>query len=446
MKNKIILAAVSAAVVCLAAVTYTRSKAFVADAYIGDVKVGKMSVAKAENLLNENFKNKNITLNISGKNETIKLSDIAEYDGKAAASKAYQSQSSSIFNSLPFVKGKKYKDDGFRIKDSELKRKISDMSFMKSKDAPKNAYVKYENGKINIVPEHQGNQYDLDKTAAFVKNKIKEGSTVINLNSRTLMKNPVITKDSDEIKKQADAFAKLNGHTITLTQKGSKNVILNSDRYMKYITSDKNGNLNVNDQWLSGYAASLTSNFGTVGKSVTFTNADGKKQTVAGGTFGRIVNVAEEKKQLKKDILSSQNVTRKVITKTNGNDTLGSTYIAVDIANQKVTGYKNGKKVVESDVVTGRNDTPERRTHRGAYYIFYKESPAVLNGPGYSSPVHFFAAFSGGQGFHDADGWRSAYGGSIYQHSGSHGCVNMPLGNVRRLYSLFGIGTPVVVF
>lgn len=448
MKNKVKIAAAAVCVlaVCTAAVTYTKSKSFVSGSSIGNVNVGKLNKEKAGDLLNKNFKEKSITLNIADEKETIKLSDIADYDGKTAASKAYRKQNSSLFNILPFVRGKKYKDDGFRIRNSELKRKISSMNFMKSKDAPRNAYVKYERGKVNIVPEYLGSQYNLDKTVAFVKSRIKEGYTDIDLNDRKLMRNPSLTKDSDEIQKKAMALSRINGHKITLTQKGRKDVILSADRYMKYVTADSEGNLSVNDHWLSGYAASLTSNFGTVGKPVTFTGADGKKRTVAGGTFGQSVNIAEEKKQLKKDILSGQDVTRKVITKLNGNDTLGSTYIAVDIANQKVTGYKNGKKVMESYVVTGRNDDPERRTHRGAYYIFYKKSPAVLRGPGYASPVHVFAAFSGGQGFHDADGWRSAYGGSIYQHSGSHGCVNMPRAKAEQLYRLFGIGTPVVLY
>lgn len=450
MKGKAIaiasIVAVGAVVACIATVTYQRSKTFIPGSYIGNVNVGKMNEIKAGEVLDQNFMNKSITLKTSDREETIKLSDVAKYNGGTAASKAYQQQKSSFFNTLPFREGKKYKDDGFKIIDSRLKIMVSGKSFMSSTDAPKNAYVEYKNGKVSIVPEHLGSQYDAEKTIAYIKDGIKSGEEAINLNDRRLMKNPSLTKDSNSIQNQAAALTKVNGHKITLTQKGRKNVVLDSARYMKYVTADSNGKLSVNDKWLSGYAASLTSNFGTVGKPVTFTDANGKKRTIAGGTFGNTVNVAKEKEQLKKDILSGKDITRNVISKTNGNNTLGRTYIEVNIAAQKVTGYKNGKKVVESAVVTGRNDDPERRTHRGAYYIFYKKSPAVLRGPGYASPVHVFAAFSGGQGFHDADGWRSVYGGSIYQHSGSHGCVNMPRQKAELLYRQFGIGTPVVVF
>ena len=38
-----------------------------------------------------------------------------------------------------------------------------------------------------------------------------------------------------------------------------------------------------------------------------------------------------------------------------------------------------------------------------------------------------------GIGFHDAT-WRSAFGGNIYEYSGSHGCVNLPPNAAKSLY------------
>ena len=73
--------------------------------------------------------------------------------------------------------------------------------------------------------------------------------------------------------------------------------------------------------------------------------------------------------------------------------------------------YKNGKLVVETDVVTGNygtNDTP-----KGAYSIIYKASPATLM---LNSHVTFWLPFtSDGCGIHDAS-WRASweYGGTRY--------------------------------
>ena len=41
--------------------------------------------------------------------------------------------------------------------------------------------------------------------------------------------------------------------------------------------------------------------------------------------------------------------------------------------------------------------------------------------------------FNGGIGFHDAS-WRSKFSGTIYQYSGSHGCINLPVDKAKLLY------------
>lgn len=449
-RNKIgiaVLAVGAAAIIGCGAMTYANTETFMKGTTIGGVDVSKMNTEEAGKALNESFRQKTVNVKAQGKSYTVKLNNIAQYDGTKAAEKAMSEQNGSVVNVLPFAKGKAYSDGGFTLNRTSLQTKISAMSFMKSADAPKNARVSYSNGSVNVIAEHNGTQYILSKVVDYTEKAVTEGKSTINLASRTLMKNPAITTKSASVAVQKNALDRLNGHKIVLngTKKGKVQVVLDSARYMKYVTADSSGNVKINETWLKGYARSLTSNFGTLGQPVTFTMPDGKKITVPGGTYGKTVNTDAEFKQLKKDILSGQDVERNVSMKTSGNDTLGKTFILLNIGAQKVTGYKNGKKVLESDVVTGRNDTPDRRTTRGAYYIFHKRSPAVLKGPGYASPVHVFAAFHNGQGFHDADGWRSVYGGSIYQHNGSHGCCNMPLSAARKLYSEFGIGTPVMV-
>ena len=44
--------------------------------------------------------------------------------------------------------------------------------------------------------------------------------------------------------------------------------------------------------------------------------------------------------------------------------------------------------------------------------------------------------FNGGIGFHDAS-WRSKFGGTIYQYSGSHGCINLPVDKAKLLYEKY---------
>ncbi len=121
----------------------------------------------------------------------------------------------------------------------------------------------------------------------------------------------------------------------------------------------------------------------------------------------------------------------------------GSTYIEINIAQQRMWFYKNGKLVVDTPVVTGTRysmDTP-----KGFYYIYQRARNTVLTGPGYASPVDYWMAFCGGCGIHDAS-WRSSFGGNIYTYNGSHGCVNTPYSAVRTIYNNTGYDTPVIVY
>ena len=130
----------------------------------------------------------------------------------------------------------------------------------------------------------------------------------------------------------------------------------------------------------------------------------------------------------------SKTITIKVIDK--------NPYIEVSITNQTLKYYEYGKVVLSSDVVTGLNNA----TPTGTYSVLYKTTNATLVGDDYVSHVDYWIAFIGrAYGIHDAS-WRSSFGGNIYKYDGSHGCINMPYNNVKKLYSLVEVGTPVYIY
>lgn len=124
---------------------------------------------------------------------------------------------------------------------------------------------------------------------------------------------------------------------------------------------------------------------------------------------------------------------------------VGSSYIIVSLSYQTVWAYIGNDEIVEAPVITGRPSMP---TPRGLFYIQpSKESPSVLIGEDYKSPVQYWIPFLGNSyGLHDSPWQTSGYGGELYQTLGSHGCVNTPYYAVETLYNTFPIGTPVVVY
>ena len=125
----------------------------------------------------------------------------------------------------------------------------------------------------------------------------------------------------------------------------------------------------------------------------------------------------------------------------------GISCVEVDITNQTVYCYIGNDLVVATPCVTG--NAWAHPTRVGHFRINSKETNRYLqgyndNGTKYKSWVNFWMPFNGGQGLHDA-GWRSSFGGTIYQSGGSHGCVNMPYDAARAIYSVAWVGMPVIV-
>lgn len=121
---------------------------------------------------------------------------------------------------------------------------------------------------------------------------------------------------------------------------------------------------------------------------------------------------------------------------------LSNVFVVVDISEQKLTLYNNNVIILETDIVSGtkgKHDTPI-----GLYSIQSKTKDTYLRGRGYCSHVDFWMPFYYGYGLHDAD-WRSSFGKTYYETSGSHGCVNIPPEVTEGVYNNVEVGTKVLV-
>ena len=120
-----------------------------------------------------------------------------------------------------------------------------------------------------------------------------------------------------------------------------------------------------------------------------------------------------------------------------------SSFVIVSKSEQAVHFYLNNIEFIYSPVVTGcvnnACDTPN-----GVYTLHSKEEDATLMNDSF---VDYWMNFIPGPGigFHDADRWRSSYGGDIYLDHGSHGCVNMPFMYAEVMYNNIKVGTTIVV-
>ena len=123
---------------------------------------------------------------------------------------------------------------------------------------------------------------------------------------------------------------------------------------------------------------------------------------------------------------------------------LGDTYVEVDFDNQQLTYFKNGRMVLNSNVVTGKLDG--HQTPTGLYYSHNKQRNCVLVGSDFRVFVKYWISIIHDViGFHDAS-WRSVFGGEYYVDDGSHGCINTPDGAMEYLFNNLDDGTPVLMY
>ena len=208
----------------------------------------------------------------------------------------------------------------------------------------------------------------------------------------------------------------------------------------------------LSEERLREYVMNMGQKYNTIYYDRTFHTTGGSDIVFSehDNNYGYLIDEEGEYAQLLSDIQANVQTEREPVYAysgigRHGQDDMAS-YVEVSIGAQHLWFYKDYQLLLDTDVVTGciAKNTP---TQTGIYPIAYKESPATLipSNETNGTAVQYWMPFYDGQGLHDAN-WRSAFGGQIYQTSGSHGCVNMPYYAAEFIYNNADTGTPVVLY
>ncbi|NQT49238.1 L,D-transpeptidase family protein [Candidatus Kuenenbacteria bacterium] len=117
-------------------------------------------------------------------------------------------------------------------------------------------------------------------------------------------------------------------------------------------------------------------------------------------------------------------------------------YIDIDISEQKLRYYQNGKQVDEFIISSGKVNMP---TPLGEYKIFQKNPRAYSSTYGLYMP--WWMSFKPKYGLHELPEWPNGYKEG-QDHLGmrvSHGCVRLGVGPAESLYNWTPIGTAVII-
>lgn len=313
---------------------------------------------------------------------------------------------------------------------------------------PVDAQIQDTGDTFEIIPEVMGNALDRTKTEEVISAAMLRGKTSVNLENESCYRKPSVYSTDEQLKANCEKMNQLVKVIITYdfadrTETVDRTLIKNWFGY------DEDGNVILDENLVRQYVADLGLKYDTMGQTRTFLTYDNRQVEIKGGDYGWVIDQDEEVKALIAAIESGVTQVREPVYLysgySRGTNDIGSTYVEIDLTNQRLVFYQKGTPIVDTPIVSGNPDIEGCGTPTGCYALDAKESPAVLTGEDYEANVTYWMPFAGNVGIHDAS-WRSEFGGNLYLWEGSHGCVNVPYDKAAEIYANIEVGMPVVVY
>ena len=435
---------------------------FMPGTFINQIDCHEMSVAQAEEQIRRRVEDYNIEIDFrDDKKATID----GEAIGYAFVSDGSVAQILEDQNPIKWIMGhfENYEHEvpeSITFDDEKLKAQYNTLESTQASNQvkPEDAYVHYQNKNFEIIPEIEGTTIDDEVLYQAIAAAIRASERTCSAEVAAAYVEPQLRADNAElIAEEQELNTLVDASIVYKLPQGDE--VLDGNMLRTWLMKDSNGRYvkdeEVFKEHIKAYVEALAEETDTLGKDRKFKMTGGKEVMVGGGDYGWKINQKEEIAMLTKNIDEKDKLerepeysSRELTTENNG---FGGSYIEVNLSAQHLYVYEEGRLVLDSKFVSGRM-TRKRYTPPGIFTLSFKQKHKVLRGPvqpdgsyEWESPVTYWMPFNKGIGFHDAT-WRGSYGGTIYNYSGSHGCINMPYKKAQALYEIINKEMPIICF
>lgn len=444
-KKKRWLVPVVGLLICLALVFtgglfYFQSHFFIS-AKANGVDIGMLNVKNAKIKLDELNKSEDVIIKVNGSEEKIELPE------KYEITEEFLKQNISDRNiSLPINEGYK----------TELKNKLNELTFEEGTPS-QDAKIEKVDGSYQIVSEQLGTAVDKEALMNQVLSDVEQNKGSYVYDIKDFYQKPAVTKDDKGLQEQLAVLSKKENKEITLDINGEK-LTLTKEELQSFM--DASGNVDSNKVYT--WVEATNQKYGSIFKPIIFKNVHGEtKQYKNNGSYGWDINMPQTRDLLVQAINSdkdTETITVPIDGDVNQSQTVDKDYVEIDLNDQKMYFFKDGVKVVETDVITGRYNKGTA-TVPGFHTILYKDTDTklegeMLDGSSYSVPVKYWMplmSFGGVVtqiGIHDAD-YKAEYFGNKEAYKtnfGSNGCINTPGDAVAKIFNGAYAGMPVIIY
>ncbi|MDO5702091.1 MAG: L,D-transpeptidase [Lachnospiraceae bacterium] len=319
-----------------------------------------------------------------------------------------------------------------------------------SMTAPADAYLTTDaDGRCTIVPEVTGTTVETEEARDLIRQTVRNAHYEADLHSAMIT--PKVYADDENLETRCsewNSFTDAAGLTYRIA--GKEEVF--TGPVISSLLTDDGEHVTLSREKIADMMSAWRDKYDTYKMSFPFTTNYGNVVNIQPyGDYGFELNEDGTCDDIIEKISSGDSGSYEVLyyhrPLFDDNYGLGGTYVEVNIDDQHLWVYKNGKVVVDTDVVTGK-PIYGSITYHGCYAIKSKQREVVLGTldlQGYESPVSYWVPFNEGEGLHDAP-WREYFGGRIWLTNGSHGCVNIPSWCMDDVYNNVQEGEAVVVY
>lgn len=422
---------------------------------INGIDVSDLTAQEAEKLIAHQAEDYRVTLvTKEGAQEVIEGADIGyRFVSGGEVQKFLDEQNAFAWLPAYLGAGKRYTMETSMTYDGEmLETALTSLACMQKENvtAPKNAKIKQqEDGTYVIEPETVGNKLSKKKVRTLLTEAVESGVSTVDLEKEACYKLPKVYQDDPALRAEAAIRNRYSSITVTYDMGGGVTETLDKATIASWFSLDKDLKVTFDRDAVAAWVNQLADQYDTIGAYLPFVTSNGETVYPESRTYGWQMDREAETEALYEILLAGDSVQRSPVwlegAATRGENDLGNTYVEIDYTNQRMWYYKDGQLLAETPVVTG-NVGAGMASPEGVFCLVGKQEDAVLTGEDYKTPVDYWMPFYGGVGIHDADTWRTAYGGDIYQWSGSHGCINTPTAQAAVIFENIEVGTPVVCY
>ncbi len=317
-------------------------------------------------------------------------------------------------------------------------------------EAPANATLTVESGKVVVTSEKAGKGYMLTQARdALIASAKAAMPQVFKLTSATI-RAPVIMKDIEPLKTKIETALKqsivftIHGHTFKPDQATIGN-------WVEPINlNNKRANLEYNSGGIQAYIDTIAKPYVQLPRSqVTMANPDGTTAVIITGKNGTDVkNKQDISTEVATRLLAMQPIEENLIVDDAPYGTVtAQTYdkwLVIDLTNKRMDAYEGSNLIRSFKISAGAPATP---TVLGQFKIYAKVRKQDMrglsvDGSSYFQPdVEWANYFYGSYAIH-GNYWRPNYWfGSI---NSSHGCVGVTNVDGEWIYNWAPVGTPVI--